>query len=71
MTSTELIRIAVAGHELEKWLAENVGHTADWPVAITADCQDHADKLCELINELQKALNPYRNEHGLELQATA
>jgi hypothetical protein len=71
MTSTELIRIAVAGHELEKWLGENVGHTADWPIEIKADEQESADKLCELINELQKALKPYRKEHGLELQATA
>ena len=71
MSAAEFQRIAVASHELEKWLGENVGLTADWPIAISSDCQERADKLCELINELQTALKPYRKEHGLELQAIA
>ena len=65
---SELEHIAHAAHHLEKWLGENVGHTADWPIAIKADCQESADRLCELINELQTALKPFRKEHGLEQQ---
>lgn len=42
--------------ELENFLAQNSGTTADWPIDLVARDEDSAEVLSGLLNQLSKAL---------------
>jgi len=56
----KLIKIVVAADELEEFLHDNSGTTADWPVDISADNERDGQEMCARLNKLRDALKPYR-----------
>jgi hypothetical protein len=58
-----LKRIAETADALEKWLGENAGTNADWPVELRADEEDAAATLSGKLQALAVALAPYRRGH--------
>jgi len=53
---TQLIEVARAAEDIEQWLGVNVGHTADWPIQIKADCEDKAKVLAEKLTWLHQSI---------------
>jgi len=64
-----LLDIAWAAHELEDGLGRNCMNHADWPADIVVDNTKDADRLTELLKNLQEQLKPYRKKLGLPLNA--
>lgn len=54
-----LERVFETADALERWMGENVGHNAEWPIEIKAD-EDGAGKLSSLLNDFKDSLAPLR-----------
>lgn len=57
-----------AACDLSSFLGRNSGTTADWPIDIIARDVEHADKLCELLKNLDLELrkNGYNPEKAVK-----
>lgn len=55
-TREALSEVRVAASNLIAFLNENVGDTADWPIAIKVDDDGVADELCRRLNVISSAL---------------
>jgi len=55
----DLLSVFLAAEDLERWLSQNTGTTADWPIEIKAD-EDGARDLSQRLNALRKTLDPVR-----------
>ena len=53
--------IAWSAHNLERFMGENCGTTSDFPIELTCD-SDTVDRLTQMLNELQEALSPFRDQ---------
>ena len=59
----EQVRVVVmAAHELEHFLYNNVGATADYPVKLVCDNTDSVEELVNKLQKLHDALAPLRKQ---------
>lgn len=61
-TVEDIKAVVMAAHELEHFLYNNVGATADYPVKLVCDNTDSVEELVNKLQKLHDALAPLRKQ---------